>query len=213
MELLSFILGLIGLVVGTELVVRGALNIAEHYKISPLFMGLTVLAVGTDLSELIVDLTAAFQRLAGIETSNLIIGETIGTCMSQGALALGILALFGTVVFTKRQVIRDAIMMVGSVILLYLVGFDGVITRIEGLIMLFIYLVYFLEIKREEQVYDKIKRAPQFHPTWDIVSLLGGLAIVVYCSSVVIDSALILAQVWGGLSSNSYRSKPEYYIL
>jgi len=196
LELILLILGLVGLVVGTELVVRGALNIAKHYKLSPVFIGLTILSIGTDLPELVVDITGAIYRLSGIETSGLIIGETIGTCFGQIALALGIIGLFGTLVLTKRQLIRDGSMMVGSVVLLFLVGLDGMIQWWEGVIFVLIYGFYFFTLFREEKVTEKI-RAPGIHPLWSIVSLIGGFAILVYCSKIVIDNALFLAEAWG----------------
>ena len=130
-ELILLILGLIGLVFGAKLVIKGALNLAEHFKISKLFIGLTILAVGTDLPELFTVITGAVMRLKGIETSGLIVGETIGSCFGQIALTLGILGLFGTLFLRKRELIRDGLMMVGSVVLFFLAGIDGVITRPE----------------------------------------------------------------------------------
>ena len=69
MELL-LVIGLAELWLGSELTIRGAIDIAERHKISHLFMGLTILALGTDLQELFVDINGALQKLQGIDTSS-----------------------------------------------------------------------------------------------------------------------------------------------
>lgn len=196
-ELLFLVIGIIGLIIGTYLVIKASLNIAQHYKISTFFIGLTILAIGTDLPELVIDIRGALYRLAGTETSGLIIGETIGTCMGQIALTLGILALFGTLILTKRELKRDGLMMIVSIFLLFLVGFDGIITRLEGFLFVIIYLVYFYNLYREEQVKEKVKRAPPLHPTWDILSLIAGFIILVFCSDLVVVNGIELAVLWG----------------
>ncbi|MBW2994529.1 sodium:calcium antiporter, partial [Candidatus Woesearchaeota archaeon] len=75
--LVYLILGLIGLVIGAELTTRGAISIAKKLKLSYTFIGLTILAIGTDLPELFIDITAAIQKLQGVDTSGLIMGETV----------------------------------------------------------------------------------------------------------------------------------------
>ena len=65
LELLYLIFGLIGLLIGSELVIRAVLNISRHYKISHLFLGLVILSIGTDLPELVVDVTGAIIYVIG----------------------------------------------------------------------------------------------------------------------------------------------------
>tara|TARA_Y100000034_G_scaffold95112_2_gene115393 strand:- start:910 stop:1854 length:945 start_codon:yes stop_codon:yes gene_type:complete len=197
LELLYLILGLAGLLIGSELVIRAILNISKHYKISHLFLGLVILSIGTDLPELVVDVTGAIYRLKGIETSGLIIGETIGTCFSQIGLVLGIIALFGLVTLTKKEIFRDGLMMVSSVVLLMFASYDGIISRTEGLIFVLIFCLYLLVIYREEHLHEKIKRAPGVKWFWDVISIIGGFIIIYFGSSAVIDNGLSLATTWG----------------
>jgi len=196
LELILLILGLLGLLLGTELIIKGALNIAEHYKISHLFMGLTILAIGTDLPELIIAIIGSIDRLLGIETSGLVVGDALGSCFGQIGLTLGIIGLFGILTLTKRELVRDGLMMVGSVVLLFLAGYDGKLTRFEGIMFILIYLFYFMSLRREERVHEKIKRSPTMHLLWDSVSLIGGFAILIYSSTIVVENAIELAQSW-----------------
>lgn len=124
-EIVFLIFGIVGLVIGAELVTRGALNIGEHYKISPLILGLTVLAFGSDLPELFININGAIERLMGTETSDIIVGDVIGSNFGQIGLILGIVGLFGILKLTRKQILRDGLTLVGATILLFLVSLGG----------------------------------------------------------------------------------------
>lgn len=196
-ELFLLILGLAGLVLGSQLIIRGALEIANHYKFSQIFIGLTILAIGTDLPELVVNISGAIHRLGGIETSGLIVGQTIGTCFGQIALTMGIIGIFCYLTLSHKRVIRDGSMMIVSVILLLLVGLDGVITRFDGALFILIYVVYFAFLQREEKTFEKIKRRPSMDLLWSVISIVAGFGVLIYCSNIVIDNAVELADIWG----------------
>jgi len=197
LELILLILGLLGLVIGSHLIIRGGLNIAEHYKISQFFIGLTIFAVGSDLPELFIGITGAIKKLNGFDTSELIIGEIIGSSLGQIALTLGIVGLFSTLTLKKRELQRDGLLMVGSVALLFFLGFDGEISRNDGIILVLTFIIYFISLFREEKIYEKIQRSPKMHFAWALFSIIGGFAILIYSSSVVVNNALELASLWG----------------
>jgi len=189
------ILGLIGLIIGAHLIIKGSLNIANHYKISQLFIGLTILAIGTDLPELFVIITGAVKKLGGVETSGLIVGQTIGSCMGQIALTLGIMGLISFLTVTKRELLRDGLFMIGSVLLLFFISFNGNISRVEGIIFLIIYIFYFFNLQREEKVFAKIKKAPRIRLGWSILSITAGLFLLIYSSDLVVENAVKLAEI------------------
>jgi cation:H+ antiporter len=197
MEFIFLIIGLGALWLGSEFTISGALNIAERHKISHLFIGLTILALGTDLPELFIDVNAAIDRLQGIETSGLIIGETIGTTLVQISLILGITTLFGTLLITKRELVRDGIMMIVSVLFIFIVGLDGEISRGEGVIFILTYIFYFITLFREEQLFEKIKKAPPWNFVWAILSMIGGFIFLIIGSDLTVENALILSEKWG----------------
>lgn len=197
LELILLIFGIAGLVLGAHLIIRGSLEIAQHYKISQVFIGLTILAIGTDLPELVVVITGAVHRLGGTETSGLILGQAVGSCMGQIALALGVIGLFCYLTLSQRRAIRDGSMMIVSVIMLILVGLDGMITRFDAALFLLIYIVYFAFLQREEKVFEKLKRAPGMDLVWSMISILAGFGVLIYCSNLVVESGVSLAETWG----------------
>ena len=119
LELLLLILGLTGLGFGTELVVRGALDISERFKISKIFIGLTILAIGTDLPELTISISSAIDKLHGIDTSGIIIGDVVGSCFGQILLTLGLVGIFAYFTLTKKEILREGGMLLGSIVLLF----------------------------------------------------------------------------------------------
>jgi len=197
-EIIFLLLGLAGLWIGAEIAIRGALNIANHFKISQLFIGLTVMTIGTDLPELFVVISASIHRLQGTETSGLIIGEAMGTLISQVGLILGIASFFGiNLLIKKRLLMRDGFMLIASVVLIFLTGLDGEISRLDGAIFLLVYLFYFITLFREEQLKEKIARAPKMFLGWSIISVIAGFALLAISSQVTIENAMLLSERLG----------------
>ncbi|NPE29491.1 calcium/sodium antiporter [Methanococcoides sp. SA1] len=195
-ELVILILGLIGLMFGAELIIKAALTIAEHYKISHSFLGLTLLTFGTNLPELFISVTGSVQRLRGIETSGLIIGDSIGSCFGQIGITMGMVGLFGVLTLTKRELSRAGVMMLGSVALLFLAGLDGTLSRTDGLIFITVYAIYFLLLYREEEVHDKFKSAPPLYLVRTILSISVGFILLILSSYTIVNNALYLADMW-----------------
>ncbi|MBD3304313.1 hypothetical protein GF343_04140 [Candidatus Woesearchaeota archaeon] len=195
---LYLILGLAVLWLGSELTTRGAITIAKKLRISHMFIGLTVLAIGSDLPELFINVTAALQKLQGIDTSGLITGETVGTVISQTTIILGIIGLFGTVIISKREFLRDGLIMVGAAAVYLLMGLDGQISAMDGMIMVIIYAFYFMTVTREEKITQKIRNNKGFGKMiWATVSLIAGFIFLIYGAKVTVDNAVALASIWG----------------
>ncbi len=130
LDVLILILGLAVLVIGGELLVRGAVGIATWLKISPLVIGLTVVSFGTSAPELLVSVNAAIANNPGIA-----IGNVLGSNIANLALVLGVTVLIFPIVVERQTKVLDwPFMMLMSLVFL---GFssDLVLEWWEGLIM------------------------------------------------------------------------------
>ena len=136
---LFVVIGLVGVVAGSQLVVSSASTIASNIGISDRIIALTVVAFGTSLPELVTTITAAKRG-----ENELLVGNIIGSNIFNICIVLGIPgAIFGAITPDSFAVI-DIIMLIGSAALLWLVARKGSrITRREGALMLVIFALYY----------------------------------------------------------------------
>lgn len=138
MTYLFLILGLITLILGGDLLVRGATTIALRAKISPLVIGMTVVSFGTSAPELLVSLKSVLNGHPDVAT-----GGIIGSNISNIGLVLGITLLIFPIKVNRDSLIIDWPMMLLSTLLFFFLAKDGSINRIEGIAFVLI-LISFL---------------------------------------------------------------------
>lgn len=193
--------GLILLTVGADGFVRGAASLARRIGISPLVVGLTVVALATSLPELLVSVSAALRGNGGVS-----LGNVVGSNISNIGLILGISALVGAI-GVKAQIIRiDGPILVGCSVLLLVLGVDGTLSRTDGIILaglLVGYVVFSIHTARREprtgSVQTEFDEAlPLQHAGWlDGIYLVGGLAAILGGAHVLVDGAVTIARSAG----------------
>ena len=201
MDIVFLILGVLGLWLGTELTVRGASRIAKRLNWSELFIGLTILAFGTDLPELAVAMKGAINNYHGIDSSGVIVGNAIGSSICQISIVLGIAAILHYLRVGKIQIRFIAVELIGSILLLVIVAIDGVLTWNDGAILVISFFIYILtNFQREKKRRQKKQEKPlpaSGAVFSQIMILLIGLLIVGFSSELTIDIALGIADSWG----------------
>jgi cation:H+ antiporter len=125
--LIVFVAGLIALMVGAEMVVRGASRLAALLGVSPLVLGLTVVSIGTSIPELAVGITASLQG-----NGSLAVGNIAGTNMVNILFILGLSALLRPLPIHLHVLKLDLPMMVIASALLIGLAWDGVLTCLDG---------------------------------------------------------------------------------
>ncbi len=197
-ELFYIILGLAGLWFGTELVIKSALKITDYYGLTQAFVGITILALGTDLPELVVTIDASLHGvITDVDTSGIIVGNAIGSCFANIGLVIGISALLNYLTLPKKNLYQDGIMLIGSIILVALLGLDGVISRIEGGVLILIYLIYYFILVYQENIGEKIKKKFNNHFFKEILILILGFVIVIFTSEVVVYNSIKFSDIIG----------------
>lgn len=142
---------------GAKLVVISLENIAYRLGVSQLLVGLTILAIGTSLPEISVSIMGGIDKLYGIEPNvdGIIIGNKIGSFLTQITLILGILGLSQSVYVSKWILKREGIMLFLSLFIFLLCAIDGVITRLDAIIMIAIYFIYLLIVIKSEKKLER----------------------------------------------------------
>jgi cation:H+ antiporter len=189
---LIFALGLAVLIAGGEFLVRGAVQIARHFHLSPMVIGLTVVGFGTSAPELLVSLQAALDGQPALA-----IGNVVGSNIANILLILGISAAISGLVIPASKIWRDLAYMIAATALLWWMLLDGMVTRLEG-VALVVGLVLFLatafltgkEVPQED--------GPPAKSLWVSGAItLAGLVLLVIGARFLVDSATEIARTFG----------------
>jgi cation:H+ antiporter len=201
-QVLMFALGLVALVIGAELLVRGASRLAVSFGVSPLVVGLTVVAFGTSAPEMAVSVGSA---LAG--SADLAIGNVVGSNIANVLLILGISALI-TPLLVDEQIIRQEIpIMIGASALLVVMALDGRIGLVESSMLFALVIAYtvFLVVqsrRASKAVQDEFETGIPTS-TWDshwgvqIGLIAAGLVLLVVGADWLVDAAVAFARAFG----------------
>ncbi len=141
-QIILFFLGLTGLIIGAHFAVNSAVEIAHLFGLSEEFIGLTIVAFGTSLPELVTCLMAVIKN-----EKDIAVGNIVGSNIMNILLVLGVSGLLHSITVTGCEIFFDMIVMVGaSILLLVPTYFFGKISRITGFIFFSYYIIY-LSIK------------------------------------------------------------------
>jgi cation:H+ antiporter len=205
--LVFFLLGLVLLVIGAELLVGGASRIAGRLGISSLVIGLTVVAFGTSAPELAVSVTGALNGQA-----DLALGNVVGSNIFNVLFILGLAALVAPLVVQRQLMRLDVPLMIVTCALAWLMALDGVISRVDGVILASGIVLYTtllirmarrqgVEAKAAEAVLDAAMKPPatgiREHIPVQLLMIAGGLAMLVFGSRWLVDGAISLAKGFG----------------
>ncbi len=200
-----FIPGLIALILGAELLVRGAAKLALFLGISPLVVGLTVVAFGTSSPELAVSVQSAWSGQADIA-----LGNVVGSNLFNVLFILGISAIIAPLIVHQQLIRQEVPVMIGVSLLLWALAADGGISRWDGFLLaglLFGYTVFLIRQSRRETataVGEEYAEAMPGEGTgwdrhWSVQALLVvvGLVLLVLGSNWLVDAAVVLARHLG----------------
>jgi cation:H+ antiporter len=210
-SILLFIIGIVVLAKSSSILVDGASSIAKDLKISPLLIGLTVVAFATSAPELMVSVTAA---LSG--STEIALGNVIGSNIFNTLVIVGVSAIIFPLAIHKRTVLKEipfsfiATLVVfgfmASALLNQGVSFEtagtevvGFLTRTHGIILLGIFAIFILfailtakknEKEAEEVISLPLKRAVIF-------VIVGMIGLVLSSKYLIVDSGVLIAESFG----------------
>ncbi|HKM93703.1 MAG TPA: calcium/sodium antiporter [Prolixibacteraceae bacterium] len=192
----TLIFGIIVLVFSGDYLVRGSVAIANHFKISSLVIGLTVVAFGTSAPELIVSLEAAITGHPEIA-----LGNVIGSNIVNIALVLALTVIILPMPVSTQTIKRSWPIMFISGLVLYVTMHNGIISHIEGLIMfalLILFIISSIKSSKRFEVSIPILKPKNEYKIWVylvfVVLASGGLALG---SRFLVLGASDIAAFWG----------------
>lgn len=200
-ELLLLALGLAALFLGARWLVDGAVEVSSFLGISPLVIGLTVVAFGTSAPELAVGVMAGLRG-----GSEIALGNVLGSNIFNVLFVLGVCALISPLKVEQQLVRLDVPIMVGTSLLSLILALDGSLDRFDGILMLLCFALYLLftvrESKREEPLeeYDRefgVSAKGAIRLIRCVLKVLAGLGLLYLGSDWLVEGASSLARRLG----------------
>ncbi|MBN2543406.1 sodium:calcium antiporter, partial [bacterium] len=202
LNFISIIFGFVFLYFGAEGLVRGSSSIAQSFKISSFVIGLTIVAIGTSIPELVVNIIASINNNPAIA-----IGNIVGSNIANILLILGVAALVSDLPIKDNTVLSEIpFSLIATLLLGFLANaslFDKrsflIISRLDGGILLFFFALFILYIFKLSKKYGnaqdgirvKIMSLPR-----SIIYIIFGITALLIGAKWVVDGAIKLSEFW-----------------
>jgi len=201
LDLLKLFGGFVYLLMGGDLLVRGALGLARESKIPPMVVGLTVVAMGTSAPELMV---STFSALSGYP--EIAVGNVIGSNIANILLVLGVPVFIHPIVCDQEGLSKQTALMVGVLLLLIVLCVTQPITFWEGCLLVGILICFLIAATRgstlmpglddAEEELERVLGLPGNKRTIALFILLGMIALPLG-ADLIVEGAVGLATTWG----------------
>ena len=197
MEYLIFVVSLSALIYGADFIINESERIALHFGISSFVIGASLVAVGTSLPEMAASMTASYYH-----KSDMAVANVIGSVIFNISLVLGLVFLVAKKINPKRDLFtKDSAWGLFPVLIFILMIIDGKISRIDGVLFLFVMIAYIIflssDAKELTNEIDKSLKKEKFNRLKSVFLLGIGFVLVVGGADYTIQSASSIARGWG----------------
>jgi cation:H+ antiporter len=199
------VIAIVFLVFVADKVIEKTIKISKKLGISQIFVGLTVIAIGTSLPEITTSVVASMDIVRGninpFIASGTVLGTNIGSDIVQQTLILGIVGLFAVMrlkaLRVKKEFLKeDGVILILAAVLLLLFVLDGKISRIEGAVMFFGYIAFlwFLWVREDEDIHSHHRRVEldgsgKKGIVLDMLYIIVGIVVVIFSAEYVLRVA------------------------
>ena len=199
MDIVLIVAGIVLLYLGGDWLVSGASSLASRWGVSPMIIGLTVVAAGTSSPELFASVTAALHG-----TTDLALGNVIGSNIANIGLILGVTGMISPIFTEARFLRREVPFMIGVAVLLALLVFAGGISRFMGVVLTLLLIPYLLlllrgqEKEEVEKEFEEELEGAQAVPLWrSWVLVIVGLVFLAGGANLLVQGATSIASALG----------------
>lgn len=209
LNIILVIIGFILLIKGADFLVDGASEIAKKFHIPEIVIGLTIVAIGTSMPELVVSVTSALEG-----HSDIAIGNIVGSNIANMFLILGVCAIIKTLIFKKETRLFEIPFTIFTTILLFFLCINGtgeqlnIITRPEGIILLILCILFIIynlimakkgeEFDKENSIIEITTNEKKTSPAWEsIFGIIIGIVALKLGGDLVVENSVEIAQILG----------------
>jgi len=198
MEILILIISLIIIVMAADKLIDSSSKIARHYGVPVFIIGISIIAFGTSMPELVVGI------ISSINGDNVLsYGNIVGSCINNMALILGLTAIITTVIVDKKILKREMLMLTAVELILLILSYDGNLSMNDGIILLslgFAFIIYL--IKGAKDTAEDVDDAPveklekkELIKKWFV--MIFGLIALILSGQLIVETSQIIAANFG----------------
>ena len=198
MNFLILILSLVIIVISADKLIDSSSKIARHYGVPVFIIGITVIAFGTSMPELVVGIISSLNG-----DNALSYGNIIGSCINNMALILGITSVIITVLVDEKVLKKEMLILTIVELGLAALSFDGELSLIDGIILLMagivfiIYLVKGTKDSAEDEDDAPIERLPKNELGKKWITMILGLGALIFSGQLIVESSQAIALDFG----------------
>ena len=193
-NIILLVIGFFLLVKGADFLVNGASSVAKKFHIPTLIIGLTIVAIGTSMPELVV---STFSALEG--HSDIAMGNVVGSNLSNLLFILGISAIIKPLEFKKQTKFIDNFIALFATIMLFVLSYNNIITRVEGIILMaccIAFIIYNIVMAHKNK--DEESEEIELMPTWkSCIYIALGIIGLKFGGDFVVEGASAIAKLMG----------------
>ncbi|MFN3967002.1 MAG: sodium:calcium antiporter, partial [Endomicrobiia bacterium] len=200
-EIFLFVIGVVIIYFGANLLVLGAGKFARSIGVSPLIIGLTIIGIGTSLPETVVGVLSGLKK-----TSEISFGNILGADIFDLCLVIGVSALVRPLIVNVKLVQREIKWFLAVILILFLVSIDGTINFINGLILFIFCIIYILYCyscaKKEKKDAEILEKETSEIVTPDkkiglyLFQTILGLVILILGGEIIVETAVRFVKTW-----------------
>ena len=201
-EIILILIGFVFLIKGSDLFIKASISIAEKFNLSKMLIGLSIVAIGTSLPEIFITITSSLEGY-----SDLIIGNSVGSCICNFLLVIGITSLIRDIKLDKTTIKIHFAIEIFIILLLLYFGNSNDIGKIQGIILVLcaiFYVVYTIYEEKQNKELDKelIKEVENIELKENsiiiiILYIVLGLLGLKFGSDFVVNNATLIANDLG----------------
>ena len=201
-NIIIFISGLVLLIYGSDFLIQSSVKLSFLLRLTPLFIGIIIVAFGTSMPELAVGITATLEHEKAIA-----LGNIIGSNISNIGLILGLCAMFTPLKISKDIFKKELPIMIFSTVLFYILSLDRTLSRIDGLVFIILFIIFcFISFKdartskHHQEIADfkfnKILKNINSKPLIGIFVFIS-IIFVIWGASLMVKSGVNIARIFG----------------
>tara|TARA_Y100000310_G_scaffold153901_1_gene153447 strand:- start:14449 stop:15420 length:972 start_codon:yes stop_codon:yes gene_type:complete len=200
-NILILIIGIIIILLLANIIIKNSIKIAYHFNLSGTFIGLTILSIGTSIPEIMTHIIGSFNILrdpAAYNTlSSLLMGTNVGSDIFQETFVLGVVGLVGTIVVVRKNLLKETGGMIAAAALTLLFSLGGIITRLEGMLLLLSYVGYLLYLKHSKvkEKFNNVAKLTKKNVRISFLLISIGFIIMAFVANLVVSASVNLVEL------------------